>query len=185
MATPQLSIATRNWEQPLERGHCQPMPPMEKAAGESPFLANRKELAWDSMAIPGSSGSEALRAERSPESAFKVWRRSRKTGREKRSRDCQMQSLLVKVGDLGLGFESHETVNYKYCVGTCHAERRNYDLAFNSLRAQGAISSGSEDRQFSRPCCRPTFYVDISFLDVSNDWNIVEGVSAGECGCVG
>ncbi|NXL11271.1 ARTN protein, partial [Mesembrinibis cayennensis] len=92
---------------------------------------------------------------------------------------------MVKVRDLGLGFNSDEIVLFKYCSGSCHRARSNYDLTLGSLLQQQLISPGPQERVLSHPCCRPTRYEAVSFMDVQNTWQTVEKLSAAECSCIG
>ncbi|XP_054645974.1 artemin isoform X2 [Dunckerocampus dactyliophorus] len=79
------------------------------------------------------------------------WRRSHhdadvsRTSRRKRKRtkssvDCRVEKRQMRVRDLGLGYDSDEIVLFKYCVGSCHGARRNYDLALKALVTQGSVS---------------------------------------------
>ncbi|XP_019356996.1 PREDICTED: artemin [Gavialis gangeticus] len=126
-----------------------------------------------------------LRAERSPLAPARAKKASRKLGRGGRGRNCHIRSLMVKVRDLGLGFNSDEIVLFKYCSGSCHRARSNYDLTLASLLQQQVIVPGPQDRIVSHPCCRPTRYEAVSFMDVQNTWQMVEKLSAAECSCIG
>ncbi|KAH0618701.1 hypothetical protein JD844_018127 [Phrynosoma platyrhinos] len=158
---------------------------MEENIREAPSLGTWSYWHGENVTIQGSSASELLRAERSPDGATKVRKGSRKAGRGNRNRNCRLHSLRVKVRDLGLGFESDEIVKFKYCSGSCQRARTNYDLTLSSLLQQRAIVPGPHDHPSSHPCCRPTKYEDFSFMDVRNAWKTVSQVSAAECGCVG
>lgn len=126
-----------------------------------------------------------LRAERSPPGASKGKKRERKLSRVTRGRNCHIRNLMVKVRDLGLGFNSDEIVLFKYCSGSCHRARSNYDLTLGSLLRQQLIAPGPQERVLSHPCCRPTRYEAVSFMDVENTWQTVEKLSAAECSCIG
>ncbi|KAF7653970.1 hypothetical protein LDENG_00076320 [Lucifuga dentata] len=107
-------------------------------------------------------------------------RRNRK--KTKISRDCHMEKKEMRVRDLGLGYDSDEIVLFKYCVGTCHSARRNYDLALKALMDSGSIS----DKKISpHPCCRPTRYETVSFMDAQTIWQTIKWLSAANCSCVG
>ncbi|XP_069498506.1 artemin [Ambystoma mexicanum] len=125
-----------------------------------------------------------LRAERSPidltKSKTKPSKKSNRGGR-----GCRIRSLMVKVRDLGLGYISDEIVPFKYCSGACHRSRTNYDLTLSHLLKQKAISGGPPDKVSSHPCCRPTKYEPVSFMDVKSMWHTVDKLSAAECSCVG
>ncbi|MBN3298613.1 ARTN protein, partial [Amia calva] len=43
----------------------------------------------------------------------------------------------------------------------------------------------SKEKVSSHPCCRPTGYEAVTFMDIKNDWQSVKNVSAKECNCVG
>uniref|UniRef100_A0A8D2P6I6 Neurturin n=1 Tax=Zosterops lateralis melanops TaxID=1220523 RepID=A0A8D2P6I6_ZOSLA len=86
------------------------------------------------------------------------------------------------VSDLGLGYESDETVLFRYCSGTCEAAVRSYDLSLKSMRSRRKIR---KEKIRARPCCRPLAYDDdVSFLDAYNRYYTVNELSAKECGCV-
>lgn len=124
-----------------------------------------------------------LRAERSPPGITKG--KKGKSSRNSRGRNCHIRNLMVKVRDLGLGFNSDEIVLFKYCSGSCHRARSNYDLTLGSLLRQQLITPGPQERVLSHPCCRPTRYEAVSFMDVENTWQTVEKLSAAECSCIG
>ncbi|KAH0624288.1 hypothetical protein JD844_007985, partial [Phrynosoma platyrhinos] len=158
---------------------------MEENSQGAPSLGTRSNWHGEAMAMQRSSAPEPLRAVRFPERATKVWRGSRKAGRGKRSSYCHLKSLMVKVGNLGLGFQSNERIRFNYCSGSCQQVRTNHDLALSTLVKRGAIKPRPDDDFSSQPCCRPTRYDDISFVDLNQEWNVVIQVSAAECSCVG
>uniref|UniRef100_U3KL03 TGF-beta family profile domain-containing protein n=2 Tax=Ficedula albicollis TaxID=59894 RepID=U3KL03_FICAL len=43
-----------------------------------------------------------------------------------RHKPCQLRQLEVSVSELGLGYESEETVLFRYCSGSCEAAARSY-----------------------------------------------------------
>uniref|UniRef100_A0A8B9Q1E4 Neurturin n=1 Tax=Apteryx owenii TaxID=8824 RepID=A0A8B9Q1E4_APTOW len=107
-------------------------------------------------------------------------------GRAKRARarhkPCTLRQLEVSVSELGLGYESDETVLFRYCSGTCDAAVRSYDLSLRSMRSSRRIR---KEKVRARPCCRPLAYDDnVSFLDAYNRYYTVNELSAKECGCV-
>ncbi|XP_062452323.1 neurturin isoform X2 [Rhea pennata] len=107
-------------------------------------------------------------------------------GRAKRARGrrkpCALRQLEVSVSELGLGYESDETVLFRYCSGTCEAAVRSYDLSLRSMRSSRRIR---REKVRARPCCRPLAYDDdVSFLDAYNRYYTVNELSAKECGCV-
>ncbi len=107
-------------------------------------------------------------------------RRNRK--KTKSSRDCHLEKKEMRVRDLGLGYDSDEIVLFKYCIGTCHSSRKNYDLALNALIDNGSISG---KKVSSNPCCRPIRYETVSFMDTQATWQTIKWLSAANCSCVG
>uniref|UniRef100_A0A8C4XF77 Artemin n=1 Tax=Erpetoichthys calabaricus TaxID=27687 RepID=A0A8C4XF77_ERPCA len=99
--------------------------------------------------------------------------------------DCRLRTLLLQVRDLGLGYDSEETVLFKYCSGGCPRARTNHDLTLSVLLQKSSIPALHHERIYSDPCCRPTRYEDVAFLDTSHQWHKVEKLSASACGCVG
>nr|XP_014342913.1 PREDICTED: persephin [Latimeria chalumnae] len=93
--------------------------------------------------------------------------------------------LLLRVKDLGLGYDSEEMVLFKYCSGSCPTARTNHDLTLSVLLQRSEIPVLAEEKIFSDPCCRPTQYEDVAFLDDSHRWHKVEKLSAAACSCVG
>ncbi|XP_009983584.1 PREDICTED: artemin-like [Tauraco erythrolophus] len=155
---------------------------------EVPLTAAWSQLYGDNATTGGPGAVELvddllLRAERSPPGASKAKKGQRKSSRGARGRNCHIRNLMVKVRDLGLGFNSDEIVLFKYCSGSCHRARSNYDLTLGSLLRQEMRRR--RDRAVSPPCCRPTRYEAVSFMDVQNTWQTVEKLSAAECSCIG
>ncbi|XP_019904693.2 neurturin isoform X2 [Esox lucius] len=124
------------------------------------------------------------RWERSPPDTEPSRRGSRKNRRKPKnsSRDCRMERKEMRVRDLGLGFDSDEIVLFKYCVGTCLSSRKNYDLALKAMTENGSISS---EKVSVGPCCRPTRYETVSFMDAQTIWQTIKSLSAANCSCVG
>nr|XP_031292917.1 persephin [Camelus dromedarius] len=91
---------------------------------------------------------------------------------------CQLWSLSLPVAELGLGYTSEETVIFRYCAGSCpHGARTQHGLTLAWLRGQGRAHGG--------PCCRPTRYADVAFLDDRHRWQRLPQLSAAACGCGG
>ncbi|XP_049737302.1 persephin-like [Elephas maximus indicus] len=89
---------------------------------------------------------------------------------------CRLWSLTLPVAELGLGYASEERVVFRYCAGSCpHGARTQHGLTLAWLRGQGRAHSG--------PCCRPTRYADVAFLDDSHRWQRLVQLSAAACGC--
>lgn len=107
---------------------------------------------------------------------------SKRTKRaRKRHNSCSLKQKVVTISQLGLGHDSDETLRFQYCSGRCVGRRQNYDLALNMMRKDGIIERGKARH---KPCCRPTVYDDISFLDNNHRYDTLRNVSARECGCV-
>ncbi|KFP14196.1 Neurturin [Egretta garzetta] len=116
-----------------------------------------------------------------PDAARRVYSPRRKRARA-RHKPCALKELEVSVSELGLGYESDETVLFRYCSGTCEAAVRSYDLSLKSMRSRRRIK---KEKVRARPCCRPLAYDDdVSFLDAYNRYYTVNELSAKECGCV-
>ncbi|XP_059107897.1 persephin [Peromyscus eremicus] len=91
---------------------------------------------------------------------------------------CQLWSLTLPVAELGLGYASEEKVIFRYCAGSCPREARTqHSLVLARLRGQG--------RAHGQPCCQPTSYADVTFLDNRHRWRQLPQLSAAACGCGG
>eukprot|EP00071_Canis_lupus_P029305 XP_022262862.1 persephin [Canis lupus familiaris] len=89
---------------------------------------------------------------------------------------CQLWSLSLPVAELGLGYASEETVTFRYCAGSCpRGVRTQHGLTLAWLRGQGRALGG--------PCCRPTRYTDVAFLDDRHRWQRLPQLSAAACSC--
>ncbi|KAG7473176.1 persephin-like [Solea senegalensis] len=99
---------------------------------------------------------------------------------------CGLRSILLQVRDLGLGYDSDETVLFKYCSGTCPRIRSNHDLTLSNLLLSGVLPHPAPGEQWhDAPCCRPAHHEDMAFLDNSHRWHRVEKLSAAGCSCMG
>uniref|UniRef100_A0A8C5HXN5 Artemin a n=1 Tax=Gouania willdenowi TaxID=441366 RepID=A0A8C5HXN5_GOUWI len=96
--------------------------------------------------------------------------------------DCRLEKKEMRVRDLGFGYDSDEIILFKYCVGKCRSQRTNYDLALQTLMDGGTIS---RRRVSSHPCCRPTRFETVSFMDSQTSWQTIKWLSAADCSCVG
>jgi len=134
---------------------------------------------WSLMQEEGIQQSRWQRSPRDPNSP-RTSRRNRK--KTKSSHDCHLERKQMRVRDLGLGYDSDEIVLFKYCVGTCHSARKNYDLALKSMMDNGSISG---KKVSGHPCCRPTRYATVSFMDTQTTWQTIKWLSAANCSCVG
>ncbi|XP_045687817.1 persephin [Phyllostomus hastatus] len=91
---------------------------------------------------------------------------------------CQLWSLALPVADLGLGYASEEMIIFRYCAGSCpRGAHTQHSLTLAHLRSQGRARGG--------PCCRPTRYADVAFLDDHHHWQWLPQLSAAACGCGG
>ncbi|KAM9322413.1 uncharacterized protein KZ484_020626 [Pholidichthys leucotaenia] len=110
---------------------------------------------------------------------------ARRTKRARRSKPCSLRELELTVSELGLGYDSDETVLLRYCSGKCTAQRQNYDITMQHMMRTGFRSKGRKDKISNGPCCRPTaFEKDFSFLDNNSRYHTIQNVSAKNCGCV-
>ncbi|KAM6066668.1 artemin isoform 1-T1 [Chlamydotis macqueenii] len=180
--------ATRRWIRPPRHGAWPPPAQLWRTAWRCRLPLPGAN--WDNATTGGPGTTELtedllLRSERSPPGTGKTKKGARKPSRGARGRNCHIRNLMVKVRDLGLGFNSDEIVLFKYCSGSCHRARSNYDLTLGSLLRQQLITPGPQERVLSHPCCRPTRYEAVSFMDVQNTWQTVEKLSAAECSCIG
>ncbi|XP_026061311.1 persephin [Carassius auratus] len=106
---------------------------------------------------------------------------------------CSLHEIELTVSELGLGYESDETVRFRYCSGKCIHERRNYDFVMEHMQLNNGSSergrrgreNGKKDKARYTPCCRPTkFEKKMSFFDNKDRFYTIQNVSARACGCV-
>uniref|UniRef100_A0A3B4BWT8 Artemin n=1 Tax=Pygocentrus nattereri TaxID=42514 RepID=A0A3B4BWT8_PYGNA len=100
-------------------------------------------------------------------------------------RDCRLERREMRVRDLGMGHDSDEIILFKFCVGSCQSSRGNYDLALRALLTNGSLPKRTARKISAQPCCRPTGYESVSFMDASTTWRTIDKVSASDCECVG
>nr|XP_046248840.1 neurturin [Scatophagus argus] len=154
--------------------------PAEDLEQDSNILTPWPEVVeWSLMQEEENQQNRWRRSLHDPKSP-KISRRNHK--KTKSSHNCHLQRKKIRVRDLGLGYNSDEIVLFKYCVGTCHSSRKNYDLALKALMDDRSISS---KRVSSHPCCRPTRYETVSFMDTKTMWQTIKWLSAANCSCVG
>ncbi|XP_006886618.1 PREDICTED: artemin [Elephantulus edwardii] len=134
-----------------------PPPPLPRPAPSPPALAR--------MARAGSSRANRARA----------------AG----ARGCRLRAQLVPVRALGLGHSSDELVRFRFCSGSCRRVRSPYDLSLANLLHSGVLRLPPGSRPLTQPCCRPTGYEAVSFMDVNSTWRTVDHLSATACGCLG
>ncbi|XP_073346621.1 uncharacterized protein [Pagrus major] len=112
-------------------------------------------------------------------------KQARRTKRARRPKPCSLRELELTVSELGLGYDSDETVLLRYCSGKCMAHRHNYDITMEHMMRTGFRQKGRKDKVSNGPCCRPTaFEKDFSFLDNKSRYHTIQNVSAKNCGCV-
>ncbi|KAM9482900.1 glial cell line-derived neurotrophic factor [Clarias gariepinus] len=109
-------------------------------------------------------------------------RKNRKRQQENSNQDCHLEKKQMRVRDLGLGYDSDEIVLFKYCVGSCTSSRKNYDMALKILTENGSILGHDVS---THPCCRPTRFEAVSFMDTRTNWQTIRWLSAANCSCVG
>lgn len=108
-------------------------------------------------------------------------KQARRTKRARGFKSCSIKELQLTVSELGLGYDSDETVVLRYCSGRCTSQRDNYDLTMAHIILKGRV----QGKVSNKPCCRPTaFEKDFSFLDNNSRYHTVQNVSAKNCGCV-
>lgn len=110
---------------------------------------------------------------------------TRRTKRARRPKPCSLRELELTVSELGLGYDSDETVLLRYCSGKCTAHRQNYDITMEHMTRTGFRKKGRKDKVSNGPCCRPTAYEkEFSFLDNKSQYHTIQNISAKNCGCV-
>ncbi|XP_057189536.1 glial cell line-derived neurotrophic factor [Triplophysa rosa] len=112
-------------------------------------------------------------------------KKDKNNGRRHSSRECRVEKREMRVRDLGMGFDSDEIVLFKFCVGSCQRSRGNYDLALRALLANGSLPKRTARKISAHPCCRPTAYEPVSFMDATTTWRTIKSLSAADCECVG
>ncbi|TSM94652.1 NADH dehydrogenase [ubiquinone] 1 alpha subcomplex subunit 11 [Bagarius yarrelli] len=103
---------------------------------------------------------------------------------KKGTKPCSLTDKQMTVSQLGLGYISDEIILFRYCSGKCVAGRRNYDLALAKLKGQRFLTRENMKRARHSPCCRPTEYEEITFLDNHSQYHTIQEVSALKCACV-
>ncbi|XP_043990924.1 neurturin isoform X1 [Gambusia affinis] len=109
---------------------------------------------------------------------------TRRTKRAHKSRPCSLRKLELTVTELGLGFESDETIQLQYCSGQCDKKKLNYDLVMKHMVEKGILGRGRKNKVSKEPCCRPTKFEKSLGYYGNKTHNIISNVSAKSCGCV-
>ncbi|XP_054577133.1 artemin [Eptesicus fuscus] len=122
--------------------------------------------------------------------AARAWGRGGLASRGSRARavggrGCRLRSQLVPVRALGLGHSSDELVRFGFCSGSCRRARSPHDLSLVSLLKARALQPPPGSQLVRQPCCRPTSYEAVSFMDVNSTWRTVDQLSATACDCLG
>lgn len=117
----------------------------------------------------------------------------RRTKRAKSTETCSLHQVVLTVGELGLGYESDETVRFRYCRGKCTRRPGFYDMVLknvilNKAPEKDITTKGStawrESAPYSR-CCRPIKYDNMSFFEPKKAmFFTIQDMSARKCGCV-
>lgn len=138
---------------------------------------------------PPAPASAPRRGSRTARAAGRAGRAGRGGGARKAdaegARGCRLRSQVVPVRALGLGHHSDELVSFRFCSGSCRRARAPHDLSLARLLAAGTLKLASGSRPVTQPCCRPTRYEAVSFMDVNSTWRTVERLSATACDCLG
>ncbi|XP_053342888.1 uncharacterized protein LOC128513215 isoform X1 [Clarias gariepinus] len=115
----------------------------------------------------------------------------RRTKRAKSVEACSLHQVVLTVSELGLGYESDETVRFRYCRGKCTRRLGNYDMVLknllNKMSEKDITTKGGTTKTERAPyirCCRPTKYENMSFFDNKAKFFTIQDVSARKCGCV-
>ncbi|KAK2868436.1 hypothetical protein Q7C36_000307 [Tachysurus vachellii] len=116
----------------------------------------------------------------------------RRTKRAKSTETCSLHQVVLTVSELGLGYESDETVRFRYCRGKCTRRLSNYDMVLKNViltkASEKDITTKGSTAKKERPpysrCCRPTKYENMSFFDNKAKFFTIHDVSARKCGCV-
>lgn len=109
---------------------------------------------------------------------------ARRTKRAHKPRPCSLKKLVLTVTELGLGFQSDETIMLKYCSGQCDIGKLNYDLVMKKMVERGILGRGRKNKISKEPCCRPTKFEQSIGYYGNQTHNIIANVSAKSCGCV-
>ncbi|XP_017350517.1 glial cell line-derived neurotrophic factor [Ictalurus punctatus] len=116
----------------------------------------------------------------------------RRTKRAKSAEACSLHQVVLTVSELGLGYESDETVRFRYCRGKCNRRLGNYDMVLKNVimsktSEKDITTKGGTAKTERAPyirCCRPTKYENMSFFDNKAKFFTIQDVSARKCGCV-
>ncbi|TRY85250.1 hypothetical protein DNTS_003556 [Danionella cerebrum] len=182
-------------------------PPLEAFPDLEEDLGDNGESPWHGFFEPSvliEDSQQPARWERSPRSpdtsdiptkgARKKKKKKEKEEKKKKekssrvrhsSRDCRVEKREMRVRDLGMGFNSDEIILFKFCVGSCQRSRGNYDLALRALLVNGSLPKHTARKLSMHPCCRPTSYEPVSFMDATTTWRTIQSLSATSCECVG
>ncbi|KAK2819588.1 hypothetical protein Q7C36_021234 [Tachysurus vachellii] len=144
----------------------------------------QEQTAYSESGLPDETRREGREGEgEHQDGSGRRWGGSALRSRRSSEDPCRLHSILLQVRDLGLGYDSDETVLFKYCSGVCPRVPSNHDLTLTNLRLSGALPPA--ETWHPTPCCRPIRHEDMAFLDNTHRWHKVEKLSASACSCVG
>ncbi|XP_053325421.1 artemin [Spea bombifrons] len=156
-------------------------------------ISSTQSPRFENLTSEGNGDDEQLdvlfRLERSSEKPKRNKKPSSRKGSDEAGgaggKECSLRKLRIKVRDLELGYDSDESITFSYCSGNCQSNRSNYDVTLNNLLKKKKVNHRSHGRISDQPCCRPTRFQPVSFMDVQNNWKVVYTLSAADCECVG
>ncbi|XP_046732803.1 artemin isoform X1 [Silurus meridionalis] len=159
--------------------------PWQTVFEPSVLLEEESPARWERSPRSSEASDAQSKGSRKKKKKKKEKEKGEDDGRGQSSRDCHLERREMRVRDLGMGYDSDEIVLFKFCVGLCQSARGNYDAALKALLTNGSLPKRTARKVSARPCCRPTAYKSVSFMDTSTTWRTIENVSALDCKCVG
>ncbi|KAG9278846.1 artemin-like [Astyanax mexicanus] len=157
--------------------------PWQSIFEPSVFVEEERLARWERSPRSSEASDAQSKGSRKKKKKKKKEKGEKKQGQS--SRDCRLERREMRVRDLGMGHDSDEIILFKFCVGSCQSFRGNYDLALRALLNNGSLPKRTARKISAQPCCRPSGYEPVSFMDASTTWRTIEKVSASACECVG
>ncbi|XP_066509045.1 artemin-like [Hoplias malabaricus] len=157
--------------------------PWQSLLEPSVFVEEERPARWERSPRSSEASDAQSKGSRKKKKKKKKEKGDKKEGQS--SRDCRLERREMRVRDLGMGHDSDEIILFKFCVGSCQSSRGNYDLALKALLTNGSLPKRTARKISTQPCCRPTGYESVSFMDASTTWRTIDKVSASDCECVG
>ncbi|XP_017578119.2 artemin [Pygocentrus nattereri] len=157
--------------------------PWQSLFEPSVFIEEERPARWERSPRSSEASDAQSKGSRKKKKKKKKEKGDRKQGHS--PRDCRLERREMRVRDLGMGHDSDEIILFKFCVGSCQSSRGNYDLALRALLTNGSLPKRTARKISAQPCCRPTGYESVSFMDASTTWRTIDKVSASDCECVG